>query len=339
MDEIIRAVRDCPSGALSYAIDNHEARDDVDWHLQRLPAVSVITDGPYRVTGGLPLIDSDGAPVARDEGVSLEHYALCRCGHSRNKPFCSGMHWYVQFRDPVPAPDHTPSLYEWCGGLLALRRMTRLLFERHIPEDDLLAPLFASAGPDQPERMAEWLGEVLGGPPRGHLAQNAGGNLLVGGPPEGLGEQERARLVTLLLRSAREVEMPTDAEFWSAFTACVEWLSLQGTPDPVGVRWDWGPAGPPKLPSQPDTDTLTAEVTMPGEGEQTSFAKHIRPLFRPRDQQAMSFAFDLLAYDDVRQHATAILDRLRAGTMPCDGAWPDEQTDLYQRWVDEGTQP
>ena len=52
MDEIIRAVRDCPSGALSYAIDNHEARDDVDWHLQRPPAVSVIADGPYRVTGG-----------------------------------------------------------------------------------------------------------------------------------------------------------------------------------------------------------------------------------------------------------------------------------------------
>ena len=164
MDEIIRAVRDCPSGALSYAIDNHEARDDVDWHLQRPPAVSVITDGPYRVTGGVPLIDSGGAPVARNEGVSLEHYALCRCGHSQNKPFCSGMHWYVQFRDPVPVPDHTPSLYEWCGGLSALGRMTRLLFERHVPEDDLLAPLFASAGPDQPEQMAEWLGEVLGGP-------------------------------------------------------------------------------------------------------------------------------------------------------------------------------
>ena len=67
--------------------------------------------------------------------------------------------------------------------------------------------------------------------------------------------------------------------------------------------------------------------------------RHIRPLFRPRDQQAMSFAFDLLSYDDVQQHATAILDRLRAGSMPCDGAWPDQQIDLFQRWVDEGTHP
>jgi hypothetical protein len=133
--------------------------------------------------------------------------------------------------------------------------------------------------------------------------------------------------------------MPTDPEFWSAFTACVEWLSRGGPADPATVRWDWGPAGSPKVPIQPVTDTAASELTMPDEGEQTSFARHIRPLFRPRDQQAMSFAFDLLSYDDVEHHANAILDRLRAGSMPCDGAWPDQQIDLFQRWVDEGTPP
>jgi CDGSH-type Zn-finger protein/truncated hemoglobin YjbI len=332
MDEIIRAVRECPSGALSYSIDNHEARDDVDRHLQRPPAVSVSTDGPYRIAGAVPLIDSGGAPVARNEGVSLEHYALCRCGHSQNKPFCSGMHWYIQFRDPVQAPDHTPSLYEWCGGLSALGRMTRLLFERHVAQDDLLAPLFASTAPDQPEQMAERLGEVLGGPPREH----GRGELVFGSPSEGMGEPERTRLVTLLLRSAREAGLPTDPEFWSAFTSCVEWLSRGADSDPVLVRWDWGPAGPPK---QPVKDTTMAEMTVPGEDEQASFVTHIRPLFRQRDQQAMSFTFDLFSYDDVRQHAKGILDRLRAGTMPCDGAWPDEQVELFQRWVNEGTRP
>jgi hypothetical protein len=44
-------------------------------------------------------------------------------------------------------------------------------------------------------------------------------------------------------------------------------------------------------------------------------------MFRPTDKKSMSFAFDLWSYDDVAQHANAILDRLRAGTMPCDGAW------------------
>ncbi len=62
-------------------------------------------------------------------------------------------------------------------------------------------------------------------------------------------------------------------------------------------------------------------------------------MFRQRDQQAMSFAFDLLSYEDVEQHATAILDRLRAGSMPGDGAWPDQQIDLFHRSVDEGTPP
>ena len=101
MDEIVRAVRDCPSGALSLAFDGDEARDLADWHGQREAAIEVTQDGPYRVTGGIGLTDATGADVPRAAGSSREHYALCRCGHSQNKPFCSGMHWYVEFRDPA----------------------------------------------------------------------------------------------------------------------------------------------------------------------------------------------------------------------------------------------
>jgi hypothetical protein len=50
----------------------------------------------------------------------------------------------------------------------------------------------------------------------------------------------------------------------------------------------------------------------------------------------MSVAFDLWSYDDVSEHADAILGRLRAGTMPCDGAWPELKIDVFQRWVDSG---
>ncbi len=99
MDEIIRAVRACPSGALSYAIDDREAREQVDQ--DRPPAIEVSKDGPYRITGGIPLKDGQGNDAPRNQGASLEHYSLCRCGHSQNKPFCSGMHWYVNFHDPV----------------------------------------------------------------------------------------------------------------------------------------------------------------------------------------------------------------------------------------------
>ena len=67
-----------------------------------------------------------------------------------------------------------------------------------------------------------------------------------------------------------------------------------------------------------------------------SFAADIKPLFRESDRRAMRFAFDLWSYEAVKEHATAILEQLRAGSMPCDGAWTAEQVDVFQRWVDEG---
>ena len=126
MDEIIRAVRDCPSGALSFAIDDVEARADVDHHDTREPTIEVSKDGPYRITGGIQLVDHEGEETLRNQGASREHYALCRCGHSQNKPFCSGMHYYVEFKDPGPDADRTATIFEWAGGLPALTRMTRL---------------------------------------------------------------------------------------------------------------------------------------------------------------------------------------------------------------------
>jgi hypothetical protein len=50
----------------------------------------------------------------------------------------------------------------------------------------------------------------------------------------------------------------------------------------------------------------------------------------------MLFAFDLWSADDVRTHADAVLDRLRAGTMPCDGTWSAEWIAVFQRWRDTG---
>ncbi|HEX4865182.1 MAG TPA: hypothetical protein VFV02_14020 [Acidimicrobiales bacterium] len=67
-----------------------------------------------------------------------------------------------------------------------------------------------------------------------------------------------------------------------------------------------------------------------------SFETAIKPLFREKDQQSMSGHFDLWSYSDVSQHADAILSRLRAGNMPCDGAWPASHVDLFQGWIDGG---
>jgi hypothetical protein len=70
--------------------------------------------------------------------------------------------------------------------------------------------------------------------------------------------------------------------------------------------------------------------------QQLSYAQDIRPLFRDRDVRSMSFAFDLASYEDVRTNAEAIYQRLAAGTMPCDGAWPEEDVQRFRSWIDTG---
>jgi hypothetical protein len=67
-----------------------------------------------------------------------------------------------------------------------------------------------------------------------------------------------------------------------------------------------------------------------------SFESEIKPLFREDDRNAMTWAFDLWSYEDVKQNATEIAERLNDGTMPCDGAWPAEQIELFESWVAAG---
>jgi hypothetical protein len=67
-----------------------------------------------------------------------------------------------------------------------------------------------------------------------------------------------------------------------------------------------------------------------------SYEADIKPLFRDQDRSAMSFALDLWSYDDVSANADAILDQLESGSMPCDGAWPDEDVDKVREWIEAG---
>ncbi|MBV9161562.1 MAG: CDGSH iron-sulfur domain-containing protein [Pseudonocardiales bacterium] len=348
MDEIIRAVRDCPSGALSYEIEGREARDQVDW--RREPGIEVSKDGPYRVTGGIELRGDDGNDEHRNEGASREHYSLCRCGQSQNKPFCSGMHWYVNFADPVPDPDEVPTVFEWVGGLPALRRLTRLFYEKYIPEDPLLAPVFAEMSTDHPERVAKWLSEVFGGPK--YFTDQYGGypRMISQHIGKGLTETLRSRWASLMVQAANDAELPSDAEFRAAFVSYIEWgsriaveNSQYGAVPPPNMpvpRWWWACNATPRARvSALAPKQVQAPVVLPEPDEDVSFAAHIKPLFRAMDRNSMKFVFDLWAIDDVTAHADAILRRLREGTMPCDGAWPIERIEVFQRWVTTGMAP
>ncbi len=68
--------------------------------------VKVTKNGPYRVTGGVPLaeqnicVDKDDECHGWEEGKKYpdqESYSLCRCGHSQNKPYCDGSHVKAKF--------------------------------------------------------------------------------------------------------------------------------------------------------------------------------------------------------------------------------------------------
>ena len=77
-------------------------------------------------------------------------------------------------------------------------------------------------------------------------------------------------------------------------------------------------------------------MTSTGAGDELSFARDIRPLFREKDRDSMMRAFDLFDDTDVAGHADAIVGALRSGKMPCDGAWPASQVHKLQQWVDDG---
>ena len=73
-----------------------------------------------------------------------------------------------------------------------------------------------------------------------------------------------------------------------------------------------------------------------GADQSVVFDEHVRALFRASDRDAMRWAFDLWSYRDVAANAGAILQRLEAGSMPCDGAWASAKVDVFRRWVDAG---
>ncbi|MGD2086676.1 MAG: CDGSH iron-sulfur domain-containing protein [Candidatus Aminicenantes bacterium] len=87
--EIATVIEKCPSGALSYTIGNITCTN-----LDREPAIKVAKNGPLEITGGILLKDD-----MNSKPQSPEHYTLCRCGGSKNKPFCDGTHHENGFVD------------------------------------------------------------------------------------------------------------------------------------------------------------------------------------------------------------------------------------------------
>lgn len=93
--QIASVIGQCPSGALSYSIGGVEHRDT-----SGAPVVGYVPNGPYVVRGGGATLKD----VEQGEGASATQFALCRCGKSTNKPFCSGAHWEHRFDEHAQKP-------------------------------------------------------------------------------------------------------------------------------------------------------------------------------------------------------------------------------------------
>ena len=85
-DKTINTIKKCPSGALAY-----KQKGTMYDNFHSVEEIHISKDGPYFIKGSVKL---EG-----EQPDSKEHYALCRCGASKNKPFCDGQHRYSGFRD------------------------------------------------------------------------------------------------------------------------------------------------------------------------------------------------------------------------------------------------
>lgn len=98
-DEVADVVERCPTGALHY--ERLDGADD-----ERVPprnTVSPVADGPLYLHGDFLVRTSSGEPLLEDTRI-----ALCRCGHSENKPLCDNSHARIFDGDGV-APDDVPT--------------------------------------------------------------------------------------------------------------------------------------------------------------------------------------------------------------------------------------
>jgi len=109
-DHVAAVVRRCPTGALTY--------ERKDGGAVETPApentATIANNGPVYVNGDIHL---EGAPD--DMPGVRTRVALCRCGHSQNKPFCDNAHEKVAFRDRG-AIDDTGDDFETAGGKLEI---------------------------------------------------------------------------------------------------------------------------------------------------------------------------------------------------------------------------
>ena len=86
---IVEQVEKCPSGALSFFYNEEEKNTEVVTQETR---IEISPNGPLLVYGNITVKDREGNETRKSKVT-----AFCRCGQSKNKPYCDGSHIPAQF--------------------------------------------------------------------------------------------------------------------------------------------------------------------------------------------------------------------------------------------------
>ena len=92
-DALVNQVKQCPSGALSYYMNDDKDKKSQNKESQSETKVEVMENGPLMVHGTLKVKHKDGSEETKERTT-----AFCRCGASGNKPYCDGTHTKDDFK-------------------------------------------------------------------------------------------------------------------------------------------------------------------------------------------------------------------------------------------------
>ena len=145
--------------------------------------------------------------------------------------------------------DSIPTLYEWLGRSDALENLTAKFYAK-VKADPLLAPIFANMDVKHPHYVAQFLGEVFGGPTEYSSQRGGHAHMISKHFARHLTESHRRQWVNLLVDTANEIGLASDPEFRSALMGYLEWgtriavQTSQSEPHPTEQepmpKWGWG---------------------------------------------------------------------------------------------------
>ena len=106
-DDIAEVVWHCPTGALHFERTDGGAQEP----MPQMNTITLVANGPLYARGNVQVVMANGSVLLTDTRV-----ALCRCGASKDKPFCDNTHLRTPFHAPGARREHEPELPSPAGA-------------------------------------------------------------------------------------------------------------------------------------------------------------------------------------------------------------------------------